>query len=111
MFDLDESRRDELLDLIQSESGKSRLDAFQEVAGIALAARYYGRTAWRLLRTRRRSSFVPGAIVTHEVRHPRGVVGIVSPWNFPLVLSVTDTLPAMVAGMIFHDRFFVRVRP
>jgi len=98
MHDLVLRHRDELLDLIQSESGKSRLDAFQEVAAIALAARYYGRTASRLLRTRRRASFFPGAIVTHEVRHPKGVVGIVSPWNFPLVLSVTDTLPALVAG-------------
>ncbi len=33
-----------------------------------------------------------------ELRHPKGVVGIVSPWNYPLTLAVSDALPAFVAG-------------
>jgi succinate-semialdehyde dehydrogenase / glutarate-semialdehyde dehydrogenase len=98
VHDLFLKHRNELLDLIQMESGKSRLEAFHEVAGVAIASRYYGRVAARLLKTKRRAAFVPGAIVAREGRHSVGVVGIVSPWNFPLLLGVTDTLPALVAG-------------
>ena len=33
-----------------------------------------------------------------ELRQPRGVVGQIAPWNYPLELSVGDALPAFVAG-------------
>jgi succinate-semialdehyde dehydrogenase/glutarate-semialdehyde dehydrogenase len=33
-----------------------------------------------------------------ELRHPRGVVGQIAPWNYPLELSIGDALPAFVAG-------------
>jgi succinate-semialdehyde dehydrogenase/glutarate-semialdehyde dehydrogenase len=35
---------------------------------------------------------------THELRHPKGVVGIISPWNYPLSLAITDAIPALIAG-------------
>lgn len=44
-------RQDEVLDLIQAETGKARLHAFEEVLGAALAARHYGRAAAGYLRT------------------------------------------------------------
>ena len=45
--------RDEILDLIQLETGKTRADAFEEVAEVANVARYYARTASALARTTR----------------------------------------------------------
>jgi len=33
-----------------------------------------------------------------EHHRPKGVVGIVSPWNYPLTLAVTDAIPAFLAG-------------
>ena len=30
--------------------------------------------------------------------HPLGVVGVITPWNYPLTLAVTDALPALMAG-------------
>src|SRR6188472_2904237 len=45
--DLVLDRQDEILDLIQWESGKARLHAFEEVAHAAMTARYYARTALR----------------------------------------------------------------
>jgi acyl-CoA reductase-like NAD-dependent aldehyde dehydrogenase len=33
-----------------------------------------------------------------ELRHPVGVVGVIAPWNFPLILSITDAIAALVAG-------------
>ncbi|MFC8454045.1 succinic semialdehyde dehydrogenase [Kitasatospora sp. NPDC057223] len=91
-------RQDEALDLIQAETGKARLHAFEEVLGAALAARHYGRSAQKYLRDRRRGGAVPVLTHTVEARRPKGVVGLISPWNYPLELSVSDALPAFVAG-------------
>jgi len=35
---------------------------------------------------------------TVEHRRPVGVVGVISPWNYPLTLAVSDALPALLAG-------------
>ncbi|MFF4343653.1 succinic semialdehyde dehydrogenase [Kitasatospora sp. NPDC001540] len=91
-------RQDEVLDLIQAETGKARLHAFEEVMAVASAARHYGRTARSYLRDRRRGGAVPGLTSAVEARRPKGVVGQISPWNYPLELSVGDALPALVAG-------------
>ncbi|WP_441245693.1 succinic semialdehyde dehydrogenase [Kitasatospora sp. McL0602] len=91
-------RQDEVLDLIQAETGKARLHAFEEVLASAMAARHYGRKASGYLRDRRRSGAVPGLTHAIEARRPKGVIGQISPWNYPLELSVGDALPAFVAG-------------
>ena len=98
LHDLLLARQDEVMDLIQAENGKSRRDAFLEVADIANTARYYARTARGLLKSRRRTGLLPGLTATRELRHPKGVVTIISPWNYPLALSVGDTVPALIAG-------------
>ncbi|MEU8921743.1 succinic semialdehyde dehydrogenase [Kitasatospora sp. NPDC048545] len=91
-------RQDEVLDLIQAETGKARLHAFEEVLAVAMAARHYGRTAHTYLKDKRRGGALP--VLTHavEARRPKGVIGHISPWNYPLELSVGDALPAFAAG-------------
>jgi succinate-semialdehyde dehydrogenase/glutarate-semialdehyde dehydrogenase len=96
--DLVLDRRDEGQDLIQLESGKARLDALNEILDTALVARHYGVHAKRYLRPRRRPGAIPGLTTTYELRHPIGVVGVISPWNFPLILGITDALAALAAG-------------
>lgn len=91
-------RQVQLLDIIQLESGKTRRQAFEEVADVALVARHYARTAASTLRPRRRGGLFPVLTQTVEHHHPRGVVGIVSPWNYPLSLAITDAIPAIMAG-------------
>ena len=91
-------REAEILDLVQTESGKSRLNAFEELADAALTAAYYRRTAGRFLRPARRTGAAPGLTRTVEYRLPKGVVGIISPWNYPLTLAVSDAIPALLAG-------------
>ena len=48
----------------------------------------------------RDGGWAPFPVLTRsvELRHPKGVVGIVSPWNYPLTLAVTDAIPALLAG-------------
>lgn len=96
--DLVLDRQDEVLDLIQLENGKARRDAFEEVLDVAQVSRYYARTAPRQLRPHRRAGAFPVVTRTWEYRHPKGLVGVISPWNYPLTLGISDALPALVAG-------------
>ncbi|NNM46595.1 succinic semialdehyde dehydrogenase [Knoellia koreensis] len=96
--DLVLQRQVQLLDLVQLESGKTRAQAFEEVADVAIVARHYARSAAAYLRPRRRAGLFPVLTQSTEYHHPRGVVGIVSPWNYPLSLAITDAIPALMAG-------------
>ncbi|HEX7182643.1 MAG TPA: succinic semialdehyde dehydrogenase [Thermoanaerobaculia bacterium] len=96
--DLIIERQDEVLDLIQLESGKARRHAFEEVADTAIVARYYAQNAERHLSPKRRRGALPGLTIAWEHHHPLGVVGIIAPWNYPLSMAVTDAIPALLAG-------------
>jgi succinate-semialdehyde dehydrogenase/glutarate-semialdehyde dehydrogenase len=96
--DLVLGRQAEALDLIQAETGKSRGDAYLEVADVALTARYYARRAPALLRGAGRAGLFPLLTQAQELRHPKGVVAVISPWNYPLTLGAGDTLAALAAG-------------
>ena len=98
VHDLVLDRQAELLDLVQLESGKARLHAYEEVGDCAIVARHYARRGPSLLRETRHVGVFP--VLSRAVEHhrPKGVVGIVSPWNYPLSLAVTDAIPALLAG-------------
>ncbi|NYG07464.1 succinate-semialdehyde dehydrogenase/glutarate-semialdehyde dehydrogenase [Phycicoccus badiiscoriae] len=96
--DLVLERQVELLDIVQLESGKTRRQAFEEVADVALVARHYARSAAAYLRPRRRAGLFPVLTQSTVHHHARGVVGIISPWNYPLSLAITDAIPALLAG-------------
>jgi succinate-semialdehyde dehydrogenase/glutarate-semialdehyde dehydrogenase len=96
--DLVLERQVELLDIVQLESGKTRRQAFEEVADVALVARHYARSAAAYLRPRRRAGLFPVLTQSTVHHHARGVVGVVSPWNYPLSLAITDAIPALMAG-------------
>ena len=98
LHDLVLDRQDEIIDLICWESGKARKHAFDEPLHIALTARYYARTAHDHLDTERKLGVVPG-LTRVEVNHvPKGVVGIIAPWNYPFTMALCDGLPALLAG-------------
>ncbi len=96
--DLMMERRELLLDAVQSETGKTRGQAFEEVFQALNATRYYAVKARQTLRTRRRRAGIPLVIQTRVGYHPKGLVGVITPWNFPLSLSIMDVIPALAAG-------------
>jgi acyl-CoA reductase-like NAD-dependent aldehyde dehydrogenase len=98
LHDLIFDRQSEISDLICWESGKARKDAYDEPLHVALTARYYGRTGHRHLDTKRVAGVVPGLTRVEVNRVPKGVVGIISPWNYPFTLALSDGLPALLAG-------------
>lgn len=87
-----------ILDVAQSETGKTRYAAFEELVDSASVARYYARTARSALRPSRRRGAFP--VITRTTVHhlPRGVVGVVAPWNYPITMPIGDTIPALLAG-------------
>jgi succinate-semialdehyde dehydrogenase/glutarate-semialdehyde dehydrogenase len=92
------ARQDELMDLLQIEAGKARYDAFAEAAAVAVYARYISRTAPKVLGRHARQGVVPIVTKAYEVRHPRGVVGLVTAWNYPAVFAASDGYSALVGG-------------
>ncbi|MGW5152529.1 succinic semialdehyde dehydrogenase [Rhodococcus koreensis] len=96
--DLVLENRDALMDMAQAETGKSRAAAQEEVLDISMTARHYARVAPKLLRPRRISGMLPGLTKTVVRYQPKGVVGVISPWNYPMTLAVSDAVAALLAG-------------
>jgi aldehyde dehydrogenase (NAD+)/succinate-semialdehyde dehydrogenase/glutarate-semialdehyde dehydrogenase len=87
-----------VVDLMQAETGKARRMSFEEVCDVAMTTSHYLRTAKRVLQQHTRGGVVPFVSTSTEVRVPKGVIGLISPWNFPFATSLSDMMPALVAG-------------
>ncbi|MBK9710942.1 MAG: succinate-semialdehyde dehydrogenase (NADP(+)) [Kouleothrix sp.] len=92
------AREATILDLMQLETGKARKHALEEILDTAIVARHYSIHGERYLRAERRRGALPVLTSSREYRHPRGLVGVIAPWNYPLSLAITDALPALLAG-------------
>ncbi|MFO8115508.1 MAG: succinic semialdehyde dehydrogenase [Halorubrum sp.] len=90
--------RERLLDLLQLETGKSRRTAVEELLDVPTGCTYLANEAPGALAEERRRGVFPGLATATVTSDPVGVVGVISPWNYPLVLSMADALPALVAG-------------
>ena len=96
-----EQNKSDVARQITLEAGKPLAEALTtEVLVVLDAARFLIENAYRLLR----DEPVPhGNIATRTksgkiVREPHGVVGIISPWNYPFAIPATESLAALVAG-------------
>ncbi|MEZ5239502.1 MAG: aldehyde dehydrogenase family protein [Microthrixaceae bacterium] len=95
------SHQDELVDVIVRESGKPRTEALMiDVFAAADALAHTARHAQSWLKP---ESARPHGIlrVTKKLRlhyQPLGVVGVISPWNGPLILSLNPAIQALAAG-------------
>ncbi|MEV6607088.1 succinic semialdehyde dehydrogenase [Kutzneria sp. NPDC051319] len=85
-------------DLIQVESGKNRLMAIEESCDPPMVMSHYLKRAAKLLAPTRRGGPVPMLTSSTEIRQPKGVVGIIAPWNFPFATGISDAIPALMAG-------------
>ncbi len=89
---------DELTDLIQLEGGKARLDAWKEVVDTAGVTRFFANVTPRVTGRKRRQGAMPFFTKTYEYRHAKGLVGFISPWNYPFNLSLSDAVGALATG-------------
>lgn len=90
--------QDRILDTIQAETLKNRLSAFEEAVDAAQLAHFYGRRGPGFLRGGRRRGAIPFLTRAIEHHRPIGVVGVISPWNYPFTLPASDVIPALIAG-------------
>ncbi len=90
--------RSTTLDLIQLENGKARAHASEEFLDVLLTSRHYARVAPKKLATVKHRGVLPLLTSVAEIRHAKGVVGVIAPWNYPLTLAVSDAIPALLAG-------------
>ncbi len=91
-------RTRELLDILQTETGKTRGQAYEEVFEGASVTRYYALSARSMLKTRRRRAGIPVVMQSRVSYQPKGLVGVITPWNYPIALSIMDVIPALAAG-------------
>jgi len=91
-------RRRGLLDLLQTETGKTRGQAFEELFQAASTARYYALGARSMLAPERRRSGIPFVTRARVDFTPQELVGVITPWNYPVALAAMDVLPALAAG-------------
>jgi acyl-CoA reductase-like NAD-dependent aldehyde dehydrogenase len=92
--------RERVLGTMQRETGKVRADASTEPAYLADLINFYGTKAPKFLgeqSVKPHSALLAAKKLRVQYR-PYPVVGIISPWNFPLILALGDAIPALQAG-------------
>ena len=90
------ARRAELGDLLAREEGKPLAEATGEVARAGHIFKFFAGEALRLDGIRM-DSVRPGVEVT-TLTEPLGVVGLITPWNFPIAIPAWKIAPALAAG-------------
>jgi succinate-semialdehyde dehydrogenase/glutarate-semialdehyde dehydrogenase len=92
---------DELASVISRDNGKTRVDALAtEVIAAAMAAAYYARRGESFLATERlgASTWLLANKRSGVTRIPYGVVGIISPWNYPFAIPFSEVVMGLLAG-------------
>src|SRR4051812_44155874 len=92
-------RADEIVDVVSRECGKPKHDALgHEITLTVDLFTYYLKNAKKILAARE----LPLHLLKHKrstIHYvPRGVVGVISPWNFPFSIAMNDALAALVTG-------------
>ncbi|MBB3231897.1 aldehyde dehydrogenase family protein [Halomonas stenophila] len=92
-------RREELMRLSSTNNGKALAEAGIDLDDAIACYRYYAGQA-RALEARQGRLVEHGmdGIEARSYEDPAGVVGLITPWNFPLVTSAWKIAPALAAG-------------
>ena len=91
--------QDHVLDVLGRETGKPPAEMLgAELVPSCDALRFYAKRAGRLLADRTVPLHLAKTKKLRITYRPLGVVGIITPWNFPFVLSLNPTVQALIAG-------------
>ncbi len=91
--------QDEVIETICSETGKPRTEALvAEVFYCCDLLGFYAKNSERHLKDEIRSPHLLKNKRAYVIYQPLGVVGVISPWNYPFTLTMGDVVPALMAG-------------
>ena len=91
---------EQIADTMQAETGKVRGDTSAELVYLADLINFYGTKADKFIgdeTVRAHSPLMASKKLLVQYR-PHPVVGVISPWNFPLAMALGDSIPALQAG-------------
>jgi acyl-CoA reductase-like NAD-dependent aldehyde dehydrogenase len=91
---------DQLMPTLVAENGKPRYEAelIELFYTLELTRYYTGRAGRRALGDEVHHPLIFSNKRTRVVHHPRGVVGVIGPWNFPLLNNYADCIGPLAAG-------------
>jgi len=93
------ARQDEAVETIVSETGKPTIEALgAEVLTACDVLQFYAKNAKRILADQSLHLHLLKTKKLRIVQRPLGVVGIITPWNFPFILALNPTVQALMAG-------------
>ena len=91
------SQKKEMIEVLISDTGRL-LESVTEVESVISSIdRWCGLAPELLVEAEAKSTAIPFIHLQHQ-SVPYQLVGVISPWNFPLLLSLIDTIPALLAG-------------
>ena len=91
-------RQDEFVETIARDTGKLEIETVSEILTGCDALEFYAKRARRILADRTVPLHLMKTKRLRLIYRPLGVVGIITPWNFPFILSLNPTLQALIAG-------------
>ena len=91
--------RDDIAETLCAETGKPLADAYAyELLYVCDGIGFWSKNAARFLADRRHRPHLLKNKAPYTTYKPRGVIGMITPWNFPLLLSIGEAIPALAAG-------------
>jgi acyl-CoA reductase-like NAD-dependent aldehyde dehydrogenase len=97
--DLLVERTEAIADVICRDTGKPRLEALTtEILGACDSLTWYAKHAKRLLQDEKKPLHLMKTKKLVLSYRPMGVIGVITPWNFPFVLSLNPAVQALMAG-------------
>ena len=96
MYELMMEHQDDLATILTAEQGKPLIEAKAEIAYAASFLEWFGEEAKRMY-----GDMIPGHAADKRImvlRQPIGVVGTITPWNFPSAMLARKVGPALAAG-------------
>jgi acyl-CoA reductase-like NAD-dependent aldehyde dehydrogenase len=92
---------DKLADILTAETGRPRAEVYgNELFYLCNAIGTWAKKSEAYLQPTRIKPHFPLVKAKKVISSysPRGVIGIISPWNFPLILTLGEAIPALMAG-------------
>jgi len=91
--------QEKIADIVTAETGKPRAEVYgAELFYLCDAIGFWAKSSQRFLKPEKIRPHLLKTKKVFSTYNPIGVVGIISPWNFPLVLTLGDAIPALMAG-------------